>query len=176
MSGIFNLLSFNYLFFTSISSVEINFIKDYFNGPAVIGTNFVYPGTKWCGKGNVAFHYNDLGKYAKTDACCRDHDHCNDVIHSTETKYNLTNLAPFTRVHCSCEEKFYNCLQQSRDKVGSKMGILYFNILDTKCFRKDHPIRGCKRYSRYRGRCVVYDLDEGRSMIHQWFDVLPFRK
>jgi hypothetical protein len=31
----------------------------------------ILPGTKWCGQGDVAEHYNDLGFHAETDKCCR---------------------------------------------------------------------------------------------------------
>lgn len=31
----------------------------------------ILPGTKWCGAGDIAEHYNDLGYYADVDKCCR---------------------------------------------------------------------------------------------------------
>ena len=59
-------------------------------------------GFNWCGPGNASKHYNDLGWHAKTDACCRDHDHCNRTIapgeHSGE--YDKTNDGWFTMSHC----------------------------------------------------------------------------
>lgn len=57
----------------------------------------IFLGTKWCGNGNIAEDYNDLGKFAETDACCRDHDHCGDYISAMMTKHNLTNDALYTR-------------------------------------------------------------------------------
>jgi len=41
-----------------------------------------YPGTKWCGPGHTAVSYNDLGRFHSTDACCREHDHCNTAVPS----------------------------------------------------------------------------------------------
>ncbi|XP_051175187.1 phospholipase A2-like [Leptopilina boulardi] len=176
MSLLFNYICFNLFFLSVISLKKIHFYRDSkLQDNKKSAPTIVYPGTKWCGNGNVAENYNDLGKYAETDACCRDHDHCKDIIHAMETKYNLTNMCIYARVHCSCDEKFYDCLEQSEDKIGNKIGILYFNFLNTKCFRKDYPIRRCKRYTRFPRRCVEYELDEDGSMIYQWFDVPPFK-
>lgn len=51
----------------------------------------------------------------------------------------------FNRLQCSCDEKFFDCLHRSEDSAGSSVGYFYFNVLDTKCFREDYPIVGCKR-------------------------------
>jgi hypothetical protein len=32
---------------------------------------FILPGTKWCGQGDIAQGYNDLGYHAEEDKCCR---------------------------------------------------------------------------------------------------------
>lgn len=58
--------------------------------------NLTLPGTKWCGPGNVADDYDDLGKHEDEDKCCREHDHC-DNIASGEEKYGLKNDDYFTR-------------------------------------------------------------------------------
>ncbi|EZA56418.1 Phospholipase A2 [Ooceraea biroi] len=108
---------------------------------------FIFPGTKWCGSGNIASGPDDLGMFAMTDACCREHDNCGDIIEATQTKYGLTNTAFYTRLHCSCDERFYDCLHGSEELVSTKVGFLYFSVLDTKCFREDYPIVGCKRHS-----------------------------
>ncbi|KAF3421744.1 LOW QUALITY PROTEIN: hypothetical protein E2986_11192, partial [Frieseomelitta varia] len=54
-------------------------------------------GTKWCGSGNIASNPDDLGKYSETDACCRNHDMCPDVIEAHGTKHGLTNPSFYTR-------------------------------------------------------------------------------
>ena len=33
-------------------------------------------GTKWCGLGNSAEDYDDLGENEAVDICCRAHDNC----------------------------------------------------------------------------------------------------
>jgi len=58
---------------------------------------FLKKGTKWCGQGNVATHYGDLGIHQATDICCRNHDYCPDFIPAGETKFGLTNRAPYTK-------------------------------------------------------------------------------
>ncbi|KAJ8312465.1 hypothetical protein KUTeg_009838 [Tegillarca granosa] len=40
----------------------------------------MYPGTKWCGRGQTALHFNDLGTDREADVCCRDHDLCPHII------------------------------------------------------------------------------------------------
>jgi secretory phospholipase A2 len=57
--------------------------------------NLTMPGTKWCGPGNTASNYNDLGFYSREDECCRAHDNC-DNIAGKQTKYGLTNDDVFT--------------------------------------------------------------------------------
>ncbi|XP_063974772.1 phospholipase A2-like [Diachasmimorpha longicaudata] len=136
--------------------------------------NLIYPGTKWCGSGNIAENSEDLGHFSATDRCCRDHDQCDDVIGAMETGHNITNSAFYTRVECSCDEKFYDCLHHSDDKIAPHIGTFYFSLLNTQCFRKDYPIISCKRYSTYLRRCVEYNLDESQPKIYQWFDVPPY--
>jgi secretory phospholipase A2 len=58
--------------------------------------DFIYPGTRWCGPGDVAAHYHDLGFHTDVDACCRAHDHCFDIIPSQSCKHGLCNNSPFT--------------------------------------------------------------------------------
>ncbi|CAB3365345.1 Hypothetical predicted protein [Cloeon dipterum] len=72
----------------------------------------IFPGTKWCGQGNIATSYADLGYYQETDMCCREHDYCPDFIPAGKTKYGLKNTAPYTRVHCACDAKFKKCLEK----------------------------------------------------------------
>jgi len=53
--------------------------------------------TKWCGPGNIALDYDDLGSYSLEDECCRAHDHCPDQMQPGQCLYGLCNKSPFTR-------------------------------------------------------------------------------
>ena len=54
-------------------------------------------GTFWCGKGNLARHYYDLGLNRELDKCCRKHDLCPVKVLGDETKYELKNESPYTK-------------------------------------------------------------------------------
>nr|AAV91459.1 phospholipase 1 putative phospholipase A2 [Lonomia obliqua] len=49
----------------------------------------LFPGTKWCGSGDKAKNYTDLGRQVATDMCCRQHNHCSDIIRSGENQTRL---------------------------------------------------------------------------------------
>ena len=59
--------------------------------PATASTGLTAPGTKWCGHGNTASSYEDLGSQRETDMCCRDHYHCETVLSHGSTLNGLTN-------------------------------------------------------------------------------------
>lgn len=59
--------------------------------------HFVVSGTLWCGHGNKSSGPNELGRFKHTDACCRTHDMCPDVMSAGESKHGLTNTASHTR-------------------------------------------------------------------------------
>lgn len=135
--------------------------------------NLSFPGTRWCGPGNTASSYEELGQFEDTDRCCRDHDHC-DNIAAGETKYNLTNNDLFTRLHCRCDQEFKECLRTTHNKVSTKIGYTYFSVRD-RCYMKEHPIKGCQKHEIrfFLRRCVKYILDASQPTVYQWFD-LPF--
>ncbi|RZB89885.1 Phospholip A2 2 and/or PLA2G12 domain containing protein [Asbolus verrucosus] len=107
-------------------------------------------GTKWCGDGNISDSYDDLGKFVGTDSCCREHDLCPDSIAADKTKYGLENTGLFTRSHCDCDRKFYECLKNV-DSISSKsIGFTYFTILGPQCFQEDYPVVSCVKRERYK--------------------------
>jgi secretory phospholipase A2 len=57
----------------------------------------LFTGTKWCGSGNIAANFTDLGSSQEADKCCREHDNCPDSIESWQSKYNLTNNSFYTK-------------------------------------------------------------------------------
>lgn len=59
--------------------------------------SYFITGTKWCGSGNIADNYDDLGEERDTDSCCRAHDNCPDYIEAKGSKHGLTNTAGYTR-------------------------------------------------------------------------------
>ncbi|EEC11987.1 group III secreted phospholipase A2, putative, partial [Ixodes scapularis] len=65
---------------------------------------FLYPGTNWCGSGNSARKFTELGVNARADRCCRDHDHCPFTIEAFKKKFHLFNYRFHTVSHCECDE------------------------------------------------------------------------
>jgi len=132
----------------------------------------IFPGTQWCGDGDRAKSYDDLGTFEKTDRCCRAHDKCPVSIGPKVKSNGLENTGLFTRSHCDCDDEFYSCLKKSQTLVSKKIGFTYFTVLGPQCFREEFPVIGCSQYTK--GKCVKYHLDELGSKKYQWFDSPPF--
>ncbi|XP_070393833.1 uncharacterized protein [Dermacentor albipictus] len=109
----------------------------------------IFPGTKWCGAGDVAKNYDDLGSARDTDRCCREHDHSQDNIPAFETKHNVTNYLPYTMTGCVYDRKFFNCLQNVSSLPSVTVGVLFFDVLQTKCFEYGYPTE-CTKYNYWR--------------------------
>lgn len=105
----------------------------------------IYPGTLWCGDGNQAKNEHEVGLFRSTDICCKLHDQCPAFIRAGKEFKGLRNTGHFTRSHCDCDLKFYNCLKRTGSIVSNKIGYTYFNILRPPCFRKEYPVVGCKK-------------------------------
>ncbi|EEC07010.1 phospholipase A2 precursor, putative, partial [Ixodes scapularis] len=99
----------------------------------------IFPGTKWCGAGNISKNYYDLGKARRTDMCCRDHDHAIDSLAPHETKYGITNVKKYTMTNCKDDCKFFNCLLKVKSRTSNSVGTTFFDILKTKCFAYGYP-------------------------------------
>ncbi|XP_015109152.1 phospholipase A2 large subunit [Diachasma alloeum] len=97
--------------------------------------NLLFPGTKWCGKGDVAENDHDLGWFEQTDECCRDHDKCPNYVAGGETKFGLHNEGSITIAECKCDEDFRECLGDAEESFMSFiMESSYFDLLPRRCF------------------------------------------
>ncbi|CAL8115676.1 unnamed protein product [Orchesella dallaii] len=138
----------------------------------------IYPGTHFCGVGNNAKNDSDLGYYRETDVCCREHDSCTESVSGWSchpTIKELCNWAPFTRSHCSCDDKFRECLQRSEESAAHTIGTLFFSVFGLKCYRKEYPATSCQEYGGFLNiHCQKYKYDYSREPIYQFFDSPKF--
>ncbi|KAL3309538.1 hypothetical protein Ciccas_011916 [Cichlidogyrus casuarinus] len=100
----------------------------------------VLPGTLWCGKGNRATNYEQLGYYSNLDKCCRAHDNCPHVIRSGASLDSFTNKSPYTISYCDCDLDFAQCLQDIQtgyveSALKETVKLLYWSYSDMKCFQ-----------------------------------------
>ncbi|XP_015789690.1 uncharacterized protein LOC107366574 [Tetranychus urticae] len=127
----------------------------------------IIPGTKWCGPGDIAKDYFDVGQIWEIDLCCRAHDHCPYRLKAFRTDYGLINLAFYTRSHCECDEEFHRCLKKSNTNLGSTLGNIYFNVMQVQCFKEEEET-SCVR-SRFNSNgqkeCISYAPNGNRKMI-----------
>ncbi|XP_059063017.1 uncharacterized protein LOC131855734 isoform X3 [Achroia grisella] len=117
-----------------------------------IRENFILPGTKWCGAGQLATRYNELGSDSKEDRCCRAHDNCRVNIGAFKRRFGYFNYRPFTVSHCRCDRRFRACLKLADTSVSNMVGKLFFNIVQTKCFVLK-PVKICVKRSWW-GKCT----------------------
>uniref|UniRef100_A0A336KM18 Phospholipase A2 n=1 Tax=Culicoides sonorensis TaxID=179676 RepID=A0A336KM18_CULSO len=132
------------------------------------------PGTKWCGVGSTAKHFNQLGRLSDLDMCCRDHDIC-DSIERGQEKYGLSNSNIISKMHCRCDREFRECLKKINSKVSNTIGRIYFSVQKI-CYKKEHPIIKCKKknfFSLFWSRCAKYETDKSKPAKYQWFE-LPY--
>lgn len=101
------------------------------------------PGTKWCGLGDIASSYNDLGLKRRIDICCRAHDHCPIRLKPFRNDYGVFNIALYTKSHCDCDADFYRCLREAHSKTADMLGNLYFNVMKLQCLREE-PMKLCR--------------------------------
>ncbi|XP_073334652.1 group 3 secretory phospholipase A2 isoform X2 [Pagrus major] len=106
---------------------------------------FIVPGTLWCGSGNKAPSYEDLGVFAETDSCCREHDQCKHTILSFDSQFGVFNSNIFTMSHCDCDKKFHSCLTEAKDSISDVVGYTFFNLLQMHCFEFSHRLQCTQR-------------------------------
>ncbi|XP_051164811.1 phospholipase A2-like [Leptopilina boulardi] len=135
----------------------------------------IFPGTLWCGAGDVAKSEEELGYFKATDDCCRNHDNCQIKIFPGTISYGLGNIGLFVRSHCTCDEEFHDCLKKARSPISLSIGKTYFNVLRPQCFKEDHPA-SCKlnELSLSGVRCLEYEEDKTKDRIWQWRDAKIF--
>ncbi|KAL3227937.1 hypothetical protein MRX96_003875 [Rhipicephalus microplus] len=123
----------------------------------------IIPGTKWCGLGDIASSYEDLGSQVTVDVCCRAHDHCPVKLKAFRTGYDLVNFSLYTKSHCDCDRDFYNCLRRAKNHIADAIGNVYFNVIKVPCIRKVRkPVctdRG-RRFSRSESSCETWAYQE----------------
>ncbi|XP_040012640.1 group 3 secretory phospholipase A2 isoform X2 [Xiphias gladius] len=106
---------------------------------------FIVPGTLWCGSGNKAPSYADLGVFEDTDSCCREHDQCKHTILSFQSEFGVFNSNIFTMSHCECDNKFRSCLMEANDSISDVVGYTFFNLLKMHCFEFSHRLQCTQR-------------------------------
>ncbi|NXG38482.1 PA23 Phospholipase, partial [Dromaius novaehollandiae] len=74
------------------------------------------------------------GEHRDTDRCCRDHDHCQHVIHPFAARYGYRNLRWHTISHCDCDRRLRRCLRRVNDTASRVVGQAFFNVLRVPCF------------------------------------------
>ncbi|KAL0973193.1 hypothetical protein UPYG_G00200140 [Umbra pygmaea] len=117
---------------------------------------FTYPGTLWCGAGNMADNYDDLGEFASTDSCCRVHDHCPHVIHAFSSNYGYTNFKWHPLSHCDCDNALKDCLRKVNDTSSRVVGQAFFNVIEVPCFEFKYEEQCVERH--WYGTCKKYDM------------------
>ncbi|XP_036624043.1 protein PROCA1 [Trichosurus vulpecula] len=131
--------------------------------PHRVKRGFTYPGTLWCGAGNNAENYEQLGEYEETDRCCRDHDQCQHVIHPFTVGYGHHNFRWHTISHCDCDTRLKQCLQQVNDAASRAVGQAFFNVIQVPCFEFTYEEQCMERY--WYGWCKSYG-PMPRAVLH----------
>lgn len=121
-----------------------------------IKRGFIVPGTLWCGSGNKAPSYSDVGVFSETDKCCREHDQCQDTILSFHTKFGVFNSNIFTMSHCDCDNRFHICLKEAQDSISDVVGYTFFNLLKMHCFELSYKLQCTER--NWFGMCKASNM------------------
>jgi len=157
----------------------------------LLNSIMIFPGTKWCGVGSVASHFNDLGYHEEADRCCRGHDLCFDALMAGQCKNGLCNNSPYTRSPCTCDRQFVSCLKSAETRIANALGRVFFNIGGMNCYKFEHPIKRCLEFvdvaksskvptwllkalhvhpEPQRPRCKHYELDLTKPKVWQFFE------
>lgn len=126
----------------------------------------IFPGTKWCGAGNVAMDDYDLGEARNSDMCCRDHDRSKDAIAAFREKYGIKNRQFYTMTNCAEDRKLFNCFLKVGSFTSVSLGTTFFDILKTRCFEYAYPTK-CARYepsgtNKGKKHCEEFAIDNSK--------------
>lgn len=120
------------------------FIQNIFDSFSGTGEGFNAPGTLWCGPGDRAENYWDLGPEAEIDTCCREHDHCPIRLGKDEADYGAINNNSFTMSLCECDERFKRCIDDT-GSYGRKIGWIYSHFVH-HCLEPVDEQVNCKQH------------------------------
>uniref|UniRef100_A0A8D2JK17 phospholipase A2 n=1 Tax=Varanus komodoensis TaxID=61221 RepID=A0A8D2JK17_VARKO len=136
------------------------------------------PGTVWCGAGDSASDFSDLGAFQGPDSCCREHDQCSVQITALQRKHGIFNLRPYTISHCDCDTRFRTCLMDLNDTIADFIGTTYFSVLQIPCFYLEESDEACLEWAwwvrRERPVCTGPSLPQG-LLVFAWptWELLP---
>uniref|UniRef100_A0A8C3N859 phospholipase A2 n=1 Tax=Geospiza parvula TaxID=87175 RepID=A0A8C3N859_GEOPR len=123
------------------------------------------PGTLWCGAGNSAGNWSELGLFRGPDRCCREHDQCWAQITALQFNYGIRNYRLHTVSHCDCDNRFRQCLLAINDTVSNIIGVTFFNLLEVPCFVLEES-EECIQW-RWWGGCERYGVVPLARMVQQ---------
>ncbi|XP_060048717.1 group 3 secretory phospholipase A2 isoform X1 [Erinaceus europaeus] len=135
------------------------------------------PGTLWCGLGDSAHNFSELGLLQGPDFCCRQHDRCPHTISPLQYGYGVRNYRFHTLSHCDCDARwqvvigwpgrepgrgpecqlwasFRQCLQTQHSSIADLLGAAFFNVLAIPCFVLE-PQEACVAWYWWGG-CKAY--------------------
>ncbi|XP_072043806.1 uncharacterized protein [Amphiura filiformis] len=116
----------------------------------------IYPGTVWCGLGDTASSFDDMGVHADTDACCREHDFCPNHIERFQSKFGYFNFRPYSVNLCDCDLKLRQCFRDVNTTISNSVAHLFFNVFSPVCFELEEYQTCTGRY--WWGLCYQYGI------------------
>ncbi|XP_053135868.1 group 3 secretory phospholipase A2 [Hemicordylus capensis] len=133
---------------------------------------FTMPGTVWCGAGDSAGNFSELGVFQGPDVCCREHDQCGGQIPALGYNYGMRNYRFHTVSHCDCDARFRHCLMNLNDTISNLIGVSFFNLLEVPCFVLEES-EECLEW-HWWGGCKTYGpLPTARLVEQSQYHVLP---
>lgn len=114
----------------------------------------ILPGTNWCGMGDRATSYNDLGFESDIDICCRAHDFCPIRLSAFSAGYGLFNWSFYTRSHCRCDQNFLDCLERADSPLSAVVLRFYFTIMKTTCLHDSEKNNAAGRANQQQQEVV----------------------